>query len=109
MNYKVKLTTNAIEQIQAVVDYIADVLLEPETAERWKNRIKSDISQLSYMPGRIRLTDEEPWHSLGIHRMSIRNFYVYFWINEEELTVWITAVVYERRDQLPILIDMPLE
>lgn len=109
MNYKIKLTQNAIEQIQAVVDYIAEVLMEPETALRWKDNIYSDIAQLSYMPNRIKLTEEEPWRSRSIHKLAARNFLIYFWIDVEQRVVWITAVVYERRNQISALLDMPLE
>ena len=109
MSYKVKLTTNAISHIQAVVNYIADDLLEPQTALRWKENMQKDIAQLSFMPGRVRLTEEEPWHSLGVHKLLARRFCVYFWIDEEAQVVWVTAVVYEKREQLPVLIDMSME
>ncbi len=29
------------------------------------------------MPERIKLTEEEPWRSQGIHRMRVKNYYVY--------------------------------
>lgn len=40
--------------------------------------------------------------------MPVENFLVYYWVNEEAMTVWITAVVYGRRDQLDQLQRMPL-
>lgn len=71
--------------------------------------LKSEIAKLSEMPARFRLFDTDPWRSLGIHVLPVKNFIVYFWINEEEQTVWITAVVYQRRDQLKVLMEMPLD
>jgi toxin ParE1/3/4 len=37
--------------------------------------------------------------------MPIDNFIVYFRINEDTATVWITAVVYGKRDQISALRD----
>ncbi len=51
------------------------------------------------MPARIPLTAEEPWHSQGIHKMVVKNFLVYFWIDDKNLCVWVTAVIYGRRNQ----------
>lgn len=51
------------------------------------------------MPARIPLTQEEPWHSRGIHKMPVGNHLVYFWIDDAHSRVWITAVVYDRRLQ----------
>ena len=61
------------------------------------------------MPRRFPLVDEEPWRTEGIHKMTVDNFIVYYWVNDDTETVWITAVVYGRRDQLAALRDMPKE
>lgn len=51
------------------------------------------------MPERIKLTDEEPWRSEEIHRMRVRNYYVYFWIDKVKRIVQIIAVIYVAREQ----------
>jgi hypothetical protein len=44
------------------------------------------------MPGRFPLTEEEaPWRSKGIRRAVVENFLVYFWIDEPQDIVWVTA------------------
>ncbi len=52
------------------------------------------------MPFRIKLTEEEPWRTEGIHQMRVKNYYVYFWIDEENYEVQIIAVIYVARDQM---------
>lgn len=52
------------------------------------------------------LTEEEPWHSEGIHKMVVGKYLVYFWINDTTGEVWITAVVYDSRDQRQQLAEM---
>lgn len=63
MTYKVKLTNNALAQLKEAVGYISKVLLEPEVARRWSDRIKKEILTLDHMPLRYPLVDEEPWRA----------------------------------------------
>ena len=107
MDYKVKLTDHAVAQLQEAVIYISKVLQASTVAKHWAARVKKELASLSTMPARYPLTEEEPWHTEGIHKMSVENFLVYYWINEEKKIVWITAIVYARRDQLRVLREMP--
>ena len=84
MQYEVKLTSQAIGQIEEIVQYISKILLVPETARKWADTLQSEIAMLDKMP--------------------FKNFLVYYLIDEE---VWITAVIYGRRDQVSVLLDMP--
>ena len=109
MRYEVKITPYALHQMQEIVHYISAALQSPENAERWLNTIKGELSSLSSMPARIPLTAEEPWHSQGIHKMVVKNYLVYFWIDDDNSCVWVTAVVYGRRDQRQQLEQMELD
>ncbi|MBQ7669946.1 MAG: type II toxin-antitoxin system RelE/ParE family toxin [Clostridia bacterium] len=101
-----KLTPHAIAQIQETIAYISKVLLVPETARLWADRLEKEIGTLDIMPARFPLLDREPWRALGYHKMPIQNFIVYYFIDEGSKTVWVTAVVYARRDQLNALKDI---
>ena len=106
MRYEVKLTPQAIRQIEETVQYISKILLEPGTAQKWADTLQSEIEKLDSMPLRYPLTEEEPWHTQGIRNMSVKNFLIYYWVDEETKIVWVTAVVYSRRDQITALLDM---
>ena len=80
--YEIKITRQAFEQLAEIRDYIAHELLAPESAEQLMETFRREIASLNEFPGRIPLTEEEPWRSEGIHRMPVRNFLVYFWIDE---------------------------
>ena len=41
--------------------------------------------------------------------MRVKNYYVYFWIDEENSKVQITAVIYVARDQTKQLENMKME
>ena len=106
MQYKVKLTAQAIGQIEETVQYISKILLEPETARKWADTLQYEIGKLDSMPSRYPLTEEEPWRMKGIHKMPVKNFLVYYLIDEDKKTVWIVAVIYGRRDQMAALLNM---
>lgn len=107
--YTVKITAQASEQIQAITHYIAVDLQAPDAALRLLDTLEKEISSLSQLPHRIALTEEELWHSYGVHKMTVKNFLVYFWIDEDARKVQVTAVVYSRRDQVGQLTNMDME
>ena len=77
-NYKVKITEQAEVQLREILCYISNTLKEPDIAMSLFNEIQKNILSLDVMPKRIALIDEEPWRSYGIHRMTVKNFLVYF-------------------------------
>lgn len=107
--YIVKITNQAEEQLQAIVKYIAYELKAPKATLHLLDEIESATSSLSQFPVRVALTEEEPWRSLGIHKMPVKNFLVYFWIDEESNKVQVTAIIYARRDQIKQLSQMDME
>ncbi|MEE3333631.1 MAG: type II toxin-antitoxin system RelE/ParE family toxin [Ruminococcus sp.] len=107
MDYSVKLTSYSIFQIQKTISYISKVLLVPETAAAWSDYLEKQITGLSIMPTRFPMVDIEPWRTKGIRRMPVKNFIVYYYIEENTKEVWITSVVYSKRNQLNALKDMP--
>ena len=97
--YTVRITRQAKEHLRRIKRYIAEELLAPEAAKNTITVLKKEIQSLSRMPERIKFTEEEPWRSEGIHRMRVRNYYVYFWIDEDSCKVQVTSVIYAARDQ----------
>lgn len=71
--------------------------------------LEDSFTSLAQFPQRVTLIDEEPWRTRGIHRLPVKNFLVYFWINEDKMTVQITAVIYGKRHQLRQLSQMDIE
>lgn len=108
MQYEVKLTAQAIGQIEETVQYISKILLEPETAQKWTDVLQCEIGKLDFMPSRYPLTEEEPWRTKEVRKMPVKNFLVYYLIDEKKKSVWVTAVIYGRRDQIAALSDMSL-
>ncbi len=74
MRYEVRLTAQAIEQVQEIVRYISHILLVPETARKWADTLQSEIAKLDFMPIRYPLTEEEPWHKKEYVKCLLRTF-----------------------------------
>ena len=107
MAYDVRITPYAIDQIGNVIAYISKVLLVPEVAKAWADKLQKEIAGLSEMPERYPLFDREPWRSRGIRKMPVMNFLVYYFTDEKTKMVWVTSVLYGKRDQLKALREMP--
>lgn len=108
-DYLVKVTEQAREQLREITQYIEKELKNPDAALHTLDVLEGSISSLSQFPQRVSLTEEEPWRSLSIHKLPVKNFLVYFWVNEIELKVQVTAIVYNKRDQKMQLSQMSWE
>lgn len=102
--YNVKVTPYAKEQMMEIREYIAYQLLNPDAARNQIIKIRAEIRKLSQFPERIRTIDEQPWGSQGVRKIVVSNFYVYFWIDEDNDEVHVTAIVYSKRDQGKVLV-----
>ena len=104
--YEVRISKQAERQLREIFQYISYTLQAPGTAEKMLDLLEREILSLSSFPNRIPLTQDEPWHSQGVHKMVVKNYLVYFWVDENTQTVHIIAVVYGRRDQKQLLAHM---
>lgn len=107
--YMIKITSQAEEQIQEIIHYITYELKAPDAALHLLDALEDSFTSLTHFPQRVVLVDEEPWHTNGIHRLPVKNFLVYFWIDEDHMRVQIIAIIYEKRDQLRQLSQLGIE
>ena len=105
-SYGILVTPDAVDNLFELRNYIANTLHSPETAVSYIQKIRNEISSLSAMPGRYRLVDEEPWHTRGVRKFLVKNFYVYYRIDETAHRVYILNVFYSKRDQLRALTQL---
>ena len=107
--YTIRITRQARDHLREIKKYLTEELLAPDAARNTIATLKKEVLTLTKMPSRIKLTEEELWRSEGIHRMRVKNYYVYFWIDEKKRTVQITSVIYVARDQVKQLELMEME
>ena len=105
-SYEIVMTPDATDDLIELRDYIANDLLSPNTALSYIKAIRKEIETLSSMPGRYQPVEDEPWHSRGIRKTIVKNFYIYYRIDETTQRVYILNIIYARRDQLRMLAQM---
>lgn len=98
--YSVKVTAQAKDQLERIVDYISCELKAVQAASSLINSIETAVQSLTVFPERHPLVSEEPWCSKGIRKINVRNFIVYYWVSLEKKIVSIIAVIYGGRNQL---------
>ena len=98
MNYEIFYTREAWEDLEEIYDYISCHLQEPETAKKLCNRIISAVKTLEILPLRNSIFEKEPWLSRGLRRMPVKNFLVFYTVNEQKRTVTIIRIMYGARD-----------
>lgn len=108
-SYDIIMTPDATTDLVELRNYIADVLLVPDTALSYIRVIRKEINKLSEMPNRIKPVDDEPWHSRGIRKIMANNFYIYYRIDEDSKQVYIMNIIYNKCDQLRQLANMKLD
>ena len=99
-SYEVLMTPDAILDLTELRDYISGVLLAPDTAREYIQHLREEVGTLERMPRRYALVVDEPWRSRGVRKMNVKNFAVYYRIDEISMRVYVLNVIYNRRDQL---------
>lgn len=97
-SYNVVYSPEALNDLKDIYAYIAQELLVPDTALNQVNRIRKEIRSLDFMPSRYALVDWEPWKSMGMHKVPVDNFVVFYTVDSESMTVAIIRIVYGGRD-----------
>lgn len=103
-DYKVYIDASAEQDLFSIVSYISDTLKEPVTAKRIYTSIKERIRSLRQMPERYNIVRDEPFARLGVRKLFIENFTVFYFISDKR-EVHVFRVLYNRREWQNILID----
>ena len=98
MNFEVKITEQAEEDLRGIFEYIAYEIKSPESAAGQLDRLEERILALETMPDRYRVYAEEPWYSRGLRVMPVDNYLVFYITDCEAQTVNIIRVMYGGRD-----------
>ena len=106
MIYDVRVAKQARHDMKMVYEYIADVLLEPVTAEKQYTRIENAIYTLDHMPERFRQYEKEPWRSRNLRIMPVDNYLVFYLVDNKKRTATVIRVMYGRRNIEKELDDM---
>ena len=91
--YDVKISHAALSDMEQIYSYIADRLLEPDTA---MGQYDQAIQSLNILPERCALVESEPERTQGLRQMLVDNYSVFYIVGED--TVSVARVLYSASD-----------
>ena len=98
MEYNVLLTEHARDDLKSIYEYIAFELLSPDNAAGIIQGILAASKGLNAFPNRNPLYHEEPWKSLEVRFIPYKNYIIFYKVNDENMTVTVTRIMYGGRD-----------
>ena len=98
MKMNIVYTFQAQQDLKNIYEYIAYTLLVPDTAAKMYRKIIQSARSLESMPERNPLYKEEPWHSQGVRFVPVKNYLLFYTINNETHTVSIARILYGGMD-----------
>ena len=96
--YKIVIEQTAENDLLGILSYISDTLHEPSIAMKNYGLIKKEILTLNRMPFRFEVVNEEPYRSMGVRRIPVENYTAFYIVDENEKTVHIFRIIYNRRE-----------
>ncbi len=97
--YELIILPEAQQDIRSIVFYIAKELSAPQAALNLQEEFLKEIESLAVRPKRVKTVEGQPWKDAGIRKTRVKNYYIYFLVDDEKMAVKVTAVIYVGMDQ----------
>jgi plasmid stabilization system protein ParE len=101
--YSVHITDIAEEEILTTVIYIADVLKAPIAANNLLDEIEKYENILETTPNIFSFVPDKYLRVKGVKYVMVKNYMMFYTINEDDKTVDVIRFLYGRRDWKRIL------
>ena len=101
--YSYILTEIAEADVEDAFDYISNKLLNPEAASAFADELENILEEICRTPKSGRPVSNPYLKRNDIRRVLIKNYIVYYLIDESGAKIVVLRVVYNRRDQDKIL------
>ena len=101
--YRVDISEPAENDLRNIVRYISAQLSAPMTAADMINTVEEAIVDLAVMPPKCPPVTDERLAMIGYRKLLVKNYIVFFTINEKSKVVDVERIFYARRDWHHIL------
>ena len=101
--YKVEVSEPAENDLRDIVRYIASQLYAPISALHMMEFLEEAMVGLSDMPQRYTYVADERLAQMGYRKLPVKNYIVFFSVDEQKKVVDVERILYARRDWLRIL------
>ena len=99
--YNVIFSESAEDDLDDIVEYLSN--FSPTIARRYYDDIMTKSLSLSFMPQRCPFVRDERLRNKSYRYLFIRNYTVFFVIDEQNFIVDIRAIMYSRREYTALL------
>jgi toxin ParE1/3/4 len=103
MIYQVITTRRALSDMDKIHLYIAAELYAPQAADNLIDEMEQRINELATMPKRYALVVDERLARLGIRKIPVNNYLVFYRVNEQTRRVTVVRVLYGAMDWVHLL------
>jgi len=101
--FKINITDTAKQDIRGIKKYITEEIQEPVAAVNTTESILNAITSLEQMPDRIAPVKDKRLAAQGLRPLYVKNYTVFFRIDESHDLIDIVRVLYSHRDWASIL------
>ena len=101
--YRVYLSEPAENDLKDIVRYIASHLSAPVSALGMVELLEAAMAGLSEMPHHCPLVADGRLSQMGYRKLIVKNYVVFFFIDENTRVVDVERILYSRRDWLGTL------
>ena len=105
-SYTVAYSPAAQEDVRDIYAYIAYELQAKHAAQNQIRRIRDAIRGLETMPRRYESVDWEPWLSMGMRRMPVDSYLVFYLVDDENKVVVVNRVFYGGRNIEEVALEL---
>jgi len=102
-HYRVDVSDVAENDLLDIIRYIASQFSAPITALQMMELLEDAMTSLSEMPQRFPFLTDDRLSQMGYRKLAVKNYIVFFSINEKSKVVDVERILYARRDWLRIL------
>ncbi len=97
--YRYILTENANADVEEILEYIATELANPDAATAFVDAMDEKLETVCQAPKMGRAVENQYYKRTDIRRILVKNYIVYYLIDEDKNLIVVLRVIFEKRDQ----------
>ena len=98
MGYKLKVSKNAHKDLEDIVSYISNELSSPLAVANFLDELEKGYHAVVDNPFMYALCNDDRLRKEGYRKFLVKNYIVFYRIDESAAVVYIVRVIYGRRD-----------
>lgn len=98
MDYKLKITKEAHEDLNNIIDYTAHSLSNPIAAARFLDEVEKQYREVVKNPFMYAVCRDERLKQAGYRKFLVKNYLVFYRVEDAEQIIYILRIIYAGRD-----------